>query len=85
MLFLKLISKCVSFSFNYVYMNYFSNVLKLIFLFLYISVVVDLVFQSTYISFFLLICFNSSFGIHVSFLSLCLLYHLVVLGISVIY
>ena len=55
----------------------------LIFLLLYISVVVDLVFQSTYISFFLLICFNSSFVIHFSFLSLPLLYHLVVLCICV--
>ena len=61
----------------------FSNVLKMIFLLLYISVVVDLRFQSTYILFFLLICFNSSFVIHFSFLSLRLLYHLVVLGICV--
>ena len=56
---------------------------KLIFLLLYISVVVDLVFQSTYISFSLLICFNRSFVIHYSFLSLRLFYCLVVLDICV--
>ena len=61
----------------------FSNVLKLIFLLLYISVVVDLVFQSTYISLFLLICCNNSFVIHFYFLSLRLLERLVVLGIYI--